>query len=665
MGGTWKLRLGQPTEDGLLALSGTHADESLLCSDLCPLSAAAIEWEQVRERFVLRIPLNPVERLYGLGLGFHSLTLNHGVRHLRADHYGGSDNGRTHAPVPFYASDAGYGVFVDTAENISFYMGGAVRTDAAEPPPEKNRGRDDDWRCDQDAHFVEISFVGSGADVYLFAGDTLRDVVAQFNLLCGGGCLPPKWGLGFWHRMHIRHDEAAVTEELREFAEHGLHVDVVGLEPGWQSNSYPCTLEWDRGRFTDPAAFVARLRQNGTRVNLWENMFISRKSSIHSQLLPLCGSHQVWGGAVPDVTLPEARAILLRQHEEQNAGVSGYKIDECDGYDAWLWPDHARFPSGHSATAIRNIFGVQLQRLLAGLFHRRGERTYGLVRASNAGASSLPFCIYNDCYDFSQFLTGLATAGFCGVLWVPEVRDAATPEEWVRRFQLSALSPMLMLNAWASGTKPWKFPEVETIIADTIRLRRALLPYLYTAFYTYRTTGIPPFRPLVMDYTALRGTEKEGSNRLDDTENPYEQSDIADVVDQFLIGDALMAAPMLPEQSERDVLLPPGNWYDFHTGALFTGTRIRYTCPLERTPLFVREGGMIPLLQPDGSLHIRCFGAHGSFTLYDDDGETTAYEKGCCALLHLSFVRDEQRVQGEYTVESHGWQPSFTDVIFE
>lgn len=664
MEGIWKLRLGNPEEEGLLALAGAQPVESLLSETACPLPAAAIEWEQVRERFVLRIPLDPAERLYGLGLGFQNLTLNYGVRHLRADHYGGRDDGRTHAPVPFYASDAGYGVFINTAENISFYMGGTVRTDAPCPPPEMNRSRDADWRCDQDARYVELSFVGSGTEVYLFAGDTLRDVAAGFNRLCGGGCLPPKWGLGFWHRVHFRHDEEAVLAELREFADHGLHVDVVGLEPGWQSNAYPCTLEWDRERFPAPADFVSQLRREGTRVNLWENLFLSRKSSLYAKILPLCGSHQVWGGAVPDVTLPETRDLLKKHHEEQLAGVSGYKIDECDGYDKWLWPDHASFPSGHSAAAVRNVFGVRLQRLLTELFRSRGQRTYGLVRASNAGAAPLPFCIYNDCYDFGQFLTGLATAGFCGILWVPEVRDASTPEEWVRRFQLSALSPMLMLNAWASGARPWKFPEVEGIVADTIRFRRALLPYLYNAFYTYRTTGVPPFRPPVMDYAALRGTEKAGSGQLDDTENPYELRDVADVTDQYLIGDCLMAAPMLPGQSEREVILPPGQWYDFYTQKAVEGSCIRYACPLERIPLFVREGGMIPLLQPDGSLQVRCYGAQGTCTLYDDDGETTAYEDGCCALLHLSFVRDEQGLHGTCSVENRGWQTAYTQVYF-
>ena len=646
--GTWKIRLGKPDEPGLLALSGAQVDLSRLSAAACPLACARIEHERVRERFVLRVPLDPSERLYGLGLSFHGMTLNHRVRHLRADHYGESDNGRTHAPVPFYVSDAGYGVFVDTAENISFYMGGAVRADAADPPPEMDRGRDDDWRCDQDARYVEISFVGKGVDVYLFSGETMRRVVAGFNMLCGGGCLPPKWGLGLWHRVHLRSDEGSVRAELDQFSAHGLHVDVLGLEPGWQSNSYPCSLVWDRARGPDPASFVRELRDQGTRVNLWENMYVARSSPLYQAIRPLSGSHTVWGGLVPDVTLNAAREMLTRHHEENRAGVSGYKIDECDGYDEWLWPDHARFPSGHSATAIRNVYGVRLQRMLSDMFRRTGERTYGLVRATNAGGAGLPFCIYNDCYDFRQFLTGLATAGFSGVLWVPEVRDADTAEEWVRRFQLSALSPMLMLNAWSSGAKPWKFPEAEALVAEAIRFRRALIPCLYDAFHRYRAEGIPPFRPLVMD----SGADEARRLGLDA------------VVDQFMIGESLMAAPMLPGQAERAVILPGGAWYDFYTGQAVEGERITVRCPLDRIPLYVKEGGMIPLMQEDGSLLVRCYGPRGACTVYDDDGETDVDERARSALIDMAFERAGDEVRGRYKIRESGWQPGYTAVRF-
>ena len=662
--GIWKYSEGQP-EEGLLALSGCSIDISLIRDGKCPCPAAAVESEQVHNLFVIRFPLDPHERLYGLGLGFSGMTLNHGVRHLRTDHYGGSDNGRTHAPVPFYVSDAGYGVFVDVAENISFYMGGAVRLDAKNPPPEMDRVSDDDWKCDQDAEYVECSFPGHGADVYIITGNTMTDIVSQFNRFLGGGCMPPKWGLGFWQRTHFRSDEKTVSREIEESDEHGIHVDVLGLEPGWQTNAYPCSQEWDRERFPDPGAFVKSLLAQGTRVNLWENMYISRKSSVYEEIKPFCGSHMVWGGIVPDVTADKAISILTRHHDEQRFGASGYKIDECDGYDIWLWPDHASFPSGHSATQIRNVYGVRLQRMIDDLFRKDGERTYGLVRASNAGAVSLPFCLYNDCYDFRQFLTGLATAGFCGVLWAPEVRDAKTPEEWVRRFQLSALSPLLMLNGWANGAKPWKFRQVESIVRDTINFRRQLLPYLYHAFYVYHKEGIPPFRPLVMDWSACSGRKIAGSDTLDDTENPYEMSRLADVVDQYIIGDCLMAAPMFPGRTQREVLMPPGCWFDYYTGEKMPSGRVLYTCTLERTPLFVKDGGMIPLINEDGALHIRCYGEKGSRDLYDDDGESYLYEKGIYAMLRLSFETQGSRIVGACQTEAHGYETAYRNTIFE
>jgi alpha-D-xyloside xylohydrolase len=91
------------------------------------------------------------------------------------------------------------------------------------------------------------------------------------------------------------------------------------------------------------------------------------------------------------------KAIFTNQHI--NPGISGYKIDEVDGYDNWLWPDMATFPSGISAQQMRQRFGMQLQALTAAWFKERNTRTWGLVRASNAGASALPYVIYDDYYN--------------------------------------------------------------------------------------------------------------------------------------------------------------------------------------------------------------------------------------------------------------------------
>ena len=171
-------------------------------------------------------------------------------------------------------------------------------------------------------------------------------------------------------------------------------------------------------------------------------------------------------------------------------GVSGFKIDEVDGYDQWVWPDNASFPSGLDGETMRQIYGTLVQKWSHELYKEKNERTYGLVRASNAGASSFPYVIYNDYYRHEDFITALINSSFCGVLWTPEVRKSGTPEEWLRRMQTVCFSPMAMINAWADGTKPWSFPEVYEQCQDVAFLRMQLLPYIYTTFANYFSTII-------------------------------------------------------------------------------------------------------------------------------------------------------------------------------
>ena len=76
------------------------------------------------------------------------------------------------------------------------------------------------------------------------------------------------------------------------------------------------------------------------------------------------------------------------------------------------------------------------------------------------------------------------------------MRASKSAEEWLRRMQSVCFSPMAMLNAWADGTKPWSFPEVENQVRDVAQLRMQLLPYIYSAFARYKDEGIPPFRAM-------------------------------------------------------------------------------------------------------------------------------------------------------------------------
>ncbi|MFL5771962.1 MAG: TIM-barrel domain-containing protein, partial [Flavisolibacter sp.] len=333
-------------------------------------------------------------------------------------------------------------------------------------------------------------------------------------------------------------------------------------------------------------------------------------------------------------------------------GVSGYKIDEVDGYDQYLWPDVATFPSGISAEQMRQTFGLLLQRYSSEMFHQLNRRTYGLVRGSNGGGVSFPYVIYNDYYNHEDFITALINSGFAGVLWTPEVRASKTGEEWLRRFQSNVFSPMAMINAWSSGTKPWSYPEVAAQVKSMALLRMQMMPYWYSEFAKYHFEGTPPFRAMALEEGFLQDVKKEnGSASLE--ENPYAEATTKEIKDQYMAGENLLVAPMFAGQTSRKVVLPKGKWFDFYTGAFAgDGEVITITPGLDIIPVFVKDGGIIPMMParlhaPKAGeivdIEVRYYGEKpGRYLLYDDDGETFDYEKGAFTWREIKVEKDKK-----------------------
>ena len=638
-----------------------------------PFDADAIKYSVNPDgRLMIRIPCAAGEKLYGYGLQLDKVNQTSRVLTLNMDHWG-TGGGRTHAPVPFYVSSKGYGVFFNTARFLKVYNQISNRKDAPNRPPEVDRNPPADevasqpgpWQANPMGDSVEAAISGSGLEVILFAGDSMLEVVQRYNLYSGGGALPPLWGLGFWHRVHAHHSAEQVEAEVAEYTDKNFPLDVIGLEPGWMTKSYPCTFEWQTKRFPDPQAFTQGLLDQGIRLNLWENPFISENAKLYDAMYPLSGSHTVWLGIAPDYTLPEARKLLTDQHDQDHIsiGISGYKMDEVDGYDRWLWPDHATFPSGNSAEALRQTYGLLLQKTLyQDLFKKQNQRTYSLVRASNGAASGYPFVIYSDSYDHEQYITGLSTASLCGILWTPEIRSAGSAREWLNRMQTVCFSPMANLNAWASGTKPWEFPEVTDAVRELIELRMRLLPYFYSAFAQYNRDGIPPVRAMILEGGFSNDDQTVIEGKLDSETNPYATGQIIEKNDQFMFGPSIMVAPFYGEHAtERSVLLPAGNWYDFYSGELVgNNTRITVTAEQlkDRTPLFVKEGAVIPMLSKavvnsrDAQGHdlvVRHYGnTAGSFELYEDDTTTFDYQRGASRIRSISVdANGQSRMQTE------------------
>lgn len=655
--GVWKAVAGVPEKISPLGIADVQPDRAALTALGQPSFPAYLQ-ESVTEYFdgktIFRFPLEKEEQIFGLGLNFKSVQQRGTIKELQVDHYGGRDDGRTHAPVPLYISERGYGVLINAARHIKVYAGIAVRKDSKNPPAEMNRNTDADWDSQPYSDAMEMIVPATGAEVYVFAGKNAMEVVQRYNLFCGGGVLPPKWGLGFTQRTPTLFTGKQVMEEVQGFEDRGYPLSFIGLEPGWQTYSYPNNFVWDSTRFPEPGNFVKRLLDKNIRVNLWINPYISSRSPIFKDIQKYTGTHTVWAGQVPDLTLKPVQDLYKKLFFQQHIhmGVSGYKVDETDGYDVWLWPDEAKFPSGISGEQMRQVYGLQFQKMTDTWFREINQRTYGLTRASNAGSSSLPYVIYNDYYNHRDFITALCNSSFIGVLWTPEARSSKTSEEWLRRMQSVCFSPMAMLNAWADGTKPWTFTDVADEVKSVMLLRMQLLPYLYNAFAQYHFEGKPPVRAMNLE-EGFFFDSKEESGSLNSTDNPYKAAIRQDIRDQYMLGDYLLVAPMFAEEKTRKVVLPQGNWYDFYTGQLAgNGAVIEITPGLQNIPLFVKEGAFIPTIPP--RLHtprkeemlpltIRYYGkAEGNATLYDDDGETFDYEKGKYGRAALSVKKDKK-----------------------
>ena len=328
--GVWKAVIGRPETYNLLTASGAQPLEAGLQhmgKPGFPIDREEIAAILADGKTYLRFPLQKDEQLYGFGLNFQTIHQRGKILQLHVDHYGGKDNGRTHAPTPFYVSSKGYGVFINSARYLQVYAGTAVRKDSRNPPEVKDRNTDKTWAARPYSDAVEILVPAEGVEVYLFGGPTPLDAVRRFNLFNGGGCLPPRWGLGFTQRLKKLSNAEDVRKEVSAFRDKGYPLDFIGLEPGWQSKSYPCTFTWDKTRFPDPPKFIKSLLDSGIRINLWTNPYVSPEAPFYQAIRPYTGSHTVWTGLVPDLTLPQARTAFfdhLRQ-DQVDIGVSGYK----------------------------------------------------------------------------------------------------------------------------------------------------------------------------------------------------------------------------------------------------------------------------------------------------------------------------------------------------
>ena len=670
--GIWRIRLGEPEPHTPVALRAEpialEALAAMAPAEAAPLNGGVIRFRTSARDCTIELPLRTDEAIFGFGLQLKSHNQTTLKKTLRVNSDPVADTGDSHAPCPFYLSTAGYGVYVDTARYAAYYCGSHAGRDATAPDKDTT-GVDNTeslYRRDRTPRgpmVVDIP-AARGVDVYLFAGPSMLEALRRYVLFSGGGCLPPLWGLGVWYRGYTGHTQDEALATARRLRDQRIPCDVYGLEPGWQSHTYSCSYRWSEARFPRPEAFLDDLAALNLRPNLWEHVFVHPSAEFHEAMRPHAGSLQVWFGLVPDLTRDEPRRLLADYHEEHfvRRGISGFKLDECDNSDfivyPWSFPEHTQFPSGVDGEQMHCLLGLLYQQIVLDIFRRNDRRTFCQVRSSGALAGPYPFALYSDLYDHRDFLRGVVNAPLCGMLWSPEVRQCAGTIDLVRRVQSVALSAQALVNAWMIRNPPWvqvnrdlnnggeemaDAPEATRLVREAFALRMRLLPVLYSAFARYREDGTPPIRPLVLDW-------------------PHDRT-VHGVDDAWMFGTDLLVAPVVAGQTQREVYLPEGQWFDFWSRASLDGGRWHSVdAPLDRIPLFVRAGTILPLAEavefvtPETvfQLDVLVFGQPARPTvLWEDDGETYAFARGECNRLELSWEAGQGMVRRTGNYPAH------------
>lgn len=663
--GIWRIRLGKPEElTPTRFRSGPIQTEALILMGgpkEPPIKPEEIQFFASPRGLAVTLPMSAKEHIYGLGLSARGFDKTNTRQKLIPSDHPEVEGGPSHAPVPFYVSTEGYGVFVDTARYPAFNVGNTNPLDAAAAGAAGGiaLNTEDLYKArtlSKRNMLVDIP-AAQGVDLYVFAGPQMADAIRRYNLFSGGGVVPPLWGLGVSYRGKSDFTAQDSLALAKSFREQGIPCDLWGLEPGWQTAAYPCSFVWDPTRFPDSAGFIKEMSGMGYRLSAWEHCFTSSTSPIYNDLKPYSGSYRVFDGLVPDFATPEARKIFLDIHEKSLFSIGfqgGLKLDECDhqpwSNTPWSFPEASRFPSGLDGEQMHSLIGVLYMQTMMELFYKHNQRTWGLVRNSHALAAPLPFVLYSDSYDHRSYIRSLANQGFMGLLWVPEIRDTGSLEDLYRRTQTVIFSPQALIDSWYMKLPPWlqinkdksnagelmpEHVEATAVIKKLLELRMSLIPYLYSAFNDYRLTGNPPIRALVMDWPADPATYA--------------------IDDQFMFGPSLLVAPLIAGQGKRPVYLPVGKWYDFWTGKEFEGGRIiQVTKPLDQVPVFVKENTLLPLAAPlqhiakDSifDLTVRAYGPNPApFVLFEDDGETFDYLKGKQSRITLTWDKDGGHVE--------------------
>ncbi|XP_056868042.1 neutral alpha-glucosidase C isoform X4 [Takifugu flavidus] len=461
--------------------------------------------------------------------------------------------------------------------------------------------------------WTDVRWVSEGGviDCRVLLGPGPHQLFSQYAHLTGYQALPPLFALGYHQCRYSYEDQADVKAVDAGFDEHDIPYDVIWLDIDHTDQKRYFT--WDPALFPEPVLLQRHLEAKKRKlvvisdphIKVDPEWWLYRQARDQGHFIKTRDGRifqgSCWSGECSylDFSRPHTRAWYSRcfgldKYEGSTPSLFVWiDMNEPSVFDGpeQTMPKDAVHYGGWEHRELHNLYGFyQHMATTEGLITRSGgvARPFVLSRSFFAGSQRFGAIWTGDScasWDYLKItvpmLLSLSMAGisFCGADVGGFMKDPE-PELLVRWYQAAALQPFFRGHSskCAKRREPWLFgEEVTGAIRTAIRQRYCLLPYWYTLFHHSHTSGVPPLRPLWVEFQK-------------------EQSTFA-VDNQYMIGGALLACPVTdPGVQEVKVLLPgPGEvWYDVHSTKTYRGgTTVRFPVTLDTVPLFQRGGSVV------------------------------------------------------------------------
>lgn len=498
-------------------------------------------------------------------------------------------------------------------------------------------------------------------DIYFFGyGRRYREAVHDFQKLSGPAPLLPRYALGNWWSRYYRYSEEEYLDLMDRFKREGIPFTTSVIDMDWhlvddvdpKYGSGWTGYTWNPKLFPDPKRFLDGLHERGLRttVNIHPRDGIRAFEKPYAKAAATVGVDAEAQEPVEfDLTNPKFVQAYFDMHHDL----------EADGIDFW-WIDWqqggvTRQPGLDPLWVLNHMHYCDSA--------RDGRWPLTFSRFAGPGSQRYPVGFSGDTVitwkslKFQPYFT--STASNIGYGWWSHdigghmfgYRDEELEARW---YQLGVFSPINRLHSSCSpfsGKEPWNFHEpVRSAMVDVLRLRQALMPYLYTMNWRAAVDGDPIVEPM---YWA----------------NPN-LGESYEVPDEFRFGTELVVAPVVDPmdkasmRGKADAWLPQGDWFDFFDGRRYTaanpaGRRLAVWRTIDRIPVFAKAGGIVPMQSDplsDMTVNPRALdvvvfpGADGSFAMREDSGEfhdvcadAAAAQEAATAVTAMTWQWDDGR----------------------